>query len=147
MDLSILALECASLYILQITIKAAFYSIKLKLEFAILSRLVQYVGGPRQGTRQIPVSMTDMEAQSAGRAESHGEEYVTWNEVETDRPQTSELTKASALSKHIVRQVDIEIQELDYGETTPPQTWTSSTSLTKSKSMDPTPWERTSKKD
>ncbi|KAK5058544.1 hypothetical protein LTR84_010807 [Exophiala bonariae] len=149
MDLGILALECASLYILQITIKAAFYSIKLKLEFAILSRLVQYVGGPRQGTRQIPVSMSDMEAQSqstAGGQQNRGAEYVTWNEVETDRSRTSQLVKTSSLSRQIVRQVDIEIEELEHGESTPPRTWASSANFPEARPTNPSSWERSSKK-
>jgi hypothetical protein len=119
MDLGILALECASLYILQITIKAAFYSIKLKLEFAILSRLVQYVGGPRQGTRQLPVSLSNLEAQSRSTTGGEGNgvaEYVTWNEIKTGEARNSQLVKKSGMSTHIVRQVDIEIEEFDYDE-------------------------------
>jgi hypothetical protein len=43
MDLGLLGLEAASLYILETTFKAFLYSIKLKMEFAILSKLVQFV--------------------------------------------------------------------------------------------------------
>jgi len=124
MDLGILALECASLYILQITIKAAFYSIKLKLEFAILSRLVQYVGGRRQASSQPPITLSDVEARSgstAGREENGVTEYVNWKEVKTDGTRTSQLVKKSPLSKHIVRQVDIEIEQFDYDEIPPSQ--------------------------
>lgn len=46
MDLSLLGLEYANLYILEIVIKGAVYSVKLKLEFAILGKLVQYVRTP-----------------------------------------------------------------------------------------------------
>lgn len=45
MDLALLGLECASLYILETLLKGVIYSIKLKLEFAILSKLVSFVGG------------------------------------------------------------------------------------------------------
>lgn len=45
MDLALLGLECASLYILETLLKGVIYSIKLKLEFAILSKLVKFVGG------------------------------------------------------------------------------------------------------
>ncbi|GAB7352091.1 hypothetical protein MBLNU459_g2591t1 [Dothideomycetes sp. NU459] len=45
MDLALLGLECASLYILETLLKGVVYSIKLKLEFAILSKLVRFVGG------------------------------------------------------------------------------------------------------
>nr|POF03020.1 hypothetical protein CFP56_70023 [Quercus suber] len=44
MDLGLLGLECASLYILETLLKSVIYSIKLKLEFAILGKLVKFVG-------------------------------------------------------------------------------------------------------
>jgi hypothetical protein len=43
MDLGLLGLEYANLYILETSIKGLLYSIKLKLEFAILGKLVQFV--------------------------------------------------------------------------------------------------------
>lgn len=43
MDIVLLSVEAASLYILQILLKGLAYSIKLKLEFAILSKLVSIV--------------------------------------------------------------------------------------------------------
>jgi hypothetical protein len=46
MDLVLLGVEAASLYILQILLKGLVYSIKLKLEFAILSKLVSIVPRP-----------------------------------------------------------------------------------------------------
>ena len=52
MDLSLLGLEYANLYILEIVFKGMVYSVKLKLEFAILGKLVQYVRTP---TGQIPI--------------------------------------------------------------------------------------------
>lgn len=48
MDLALLGLEYASLYAIQITLKGAIYSIKLKLEFAVLGRLVDVVHADRQ---------------------------------------------------------------------------------------------------
>jgi hypothetical protein len=51
MDLGLLALEAASLYILETTLKGVVYAIKLKLEFAILSKLVKCAGG---GGRHCP---------------------------------------------------------------------------------------------
>ena len=47
MDLALLGLEAASLYILETLTKGVLYSIKLKLEFAILGKLVNFVGGNR----------------------------------------------------------------------------------------------------
>ncbi|KAF2159033.1 hypothetical protein M409DRAFT_30451 [Zasmidium cellare ATCC 36951] len=49
LDLGLLGLECASLYILETLLKGIVYSIKLKLEFAILSKLVKFVGGSKPG--------------------------------------------------------------------------------------------------
>lgn len=45
MDIALLSMEYASQYLLQNIVKIAFYSIKLKLEFAILGRLVKFVHG------------------------------------------------------------------------------------------------------
>lgn len=43
MDVALLSIEYASLLILETIIKGVFYSFKLKLEFAILGRLVKFV--------------------------------------------------------------------------------------------------------
>ncbi|OJJ47081.1 hypothetical protein ASPZODRAFT_1892294 [Penicilliopsis zonata CBS 506.65] len=48
MDLVLLGLEYASYYAVQITLKGVIYSVKLKLEFAVLGRLVDVVHGDRQ---------------------------------------------------------------------------------------------------
>ena len=45
-DLAILILEAINLFVMQTCLKPFFYSVKLLLEFAILSRLVEVVGGP-----------------------------------------------------------------------------------------------------
>lgn len=45
MDLGLLGLVSASLYILETLVKGIVYSIKLKLEFAILGKLVKFVRG------------------------------------------------------------------------------------------------------
>ena len=49
MDLGLLGIECASLYILETLVKGVVYSIKLKLEFAILGKLVGFVTGRGTG--------------------------------------------------------------------------------------------------
>jgi hypothetical protein len=43
MDVALLGVEFANLYIIQTTFKGVVYSIKLKLEFAVLGKLVQFV--------------------------------------------------------------------------------------------------------
>ncbi|KKK25001.1 hypothetical protein P175DRAFT_0444984 [Aspergillus ochraceoroseus IBT 24754] len=48
MDLVLLGLEYASYYSVQITLKGVIYSIKLKLEFAVLGKLVDVVQGNRR---------------------------------------------------------------------------------------------------
>lgn len=55
MDLGLLGLEAASYYILETMLKGVVYSIKLKLEFAILGKLVHFVGGGQRpaGNHQI----------------------------------------------------------------------------------------------
>lgn len=45
MDLGLLGAEAASLYLYEAIIKPVIYSIKLKLEFAVLGRLIQFAGG------------------------------------------------------------------------------------------------------
>ncbi|EAW11998.1 uncharacterized protein ACLA_007570 [Aspergillus clavatus NRRL 1] len=48
MDMALLGLEYASYYAVQITLKGAIYSLKLKLEFAVLGRLVDVIHGNRR---------------------------------------------------------------------------------------------------
>ncbi|KAJ5579159.1 hypothetical protein N7450_008026 [Penicillium hetheringtonii] len=48
MDIALLSIEYASLLILETTLKGVFYSVKLKLEFAILGRLVKFVSSSQQ---------------------------------------------------------------------------------------------------
>jgi hypothetical protein len=43
MDLALLGVEFANLYLIETTLKGVVYSIKLKLEFAVLGKLVQFV--------------------------------------------------------------------------------------------------------
>lgn len=54
MDVGLLATEAASLYLYQTVIKGSIYSIKLKLEFAILGKLINFVGqsGPNAADEQ-----------------------------------------------------------------------------------------------
>ncbi|GAB7364755.1 hypothetical protein MBLNU230_g5553t1 [Neophaeotheca triangularis] len=51
MDLALLGLECASLYIQATLLKGVIYSIKLKLEFAILGKIVNIVRPPRNAAQ------------------------------------------------------------------------------------------------
>lgn len=52
MDLVLLGMEAGSLYILETMLKGVVYSIKLKLELAVLGKLVKLVGSSRSGSQQ-----------------------------------------------------------------------------------------------
>lgn len=56
MDLLLLSLEYADFYAVQITLKGFVYSLKLKLEFAVLGRLVDLIQGSRD---PISVALAD----------------------------------------------------------------------------------------
>ncbi|KAJ5349533.1 hypothetical protein N7541_007260 [Penicillium brevicompactum] len=56
MDLLLLSLEYADFYAVQITLKGFVYSLKLKLEFAVLGRLVDLIQGSRH---PISVAIAD----------------------------------------------------------------------------------------
>jgi hypothetical protein len=57
MDLILLGLEGASLYILQTLLKGVIYSVKLKLEFAVLGKLVKHVRGAQPGPDLLKTSV------------------------------------------------------------------------------------------
>jgi hypothetical protein len=57
MDLVILGLEGASLYILQTLLKGIIYSVKLKLEFAVLGKLVKHVRNAQPGENLLKTSV------------------------------------------------------------------------------------------
>lgn len=58
MDCGLLAVEFANLYIIETTLKGFFYSIKLKLEFAVLGKLIKLVTTNRQTTNSKTQSST-----------------------------------------------------------------------------------------
>lgn len=70
LDIALLSCEFANLYIIETTFKGVVYSIKLKLEFAVLGKLVQFVcwnGNGSLGTRHSSVwTNDDKEASSFG---------------------------------------------------------------------------------
>lgn len=49
MDIVLIVMEYTNWYIIQTTLKTAIYSIKLKLEFAVLSRLILYINVSQSG--------------------------------------------------------------------------------------------------
>jgi len=58
LDITLLAFEYAGLYVLQVTYKAAVYSIKLKMEFSILNRLLDLFQGRVVESFSEPLSNT-----------------------------------------------------------------------------------------
>lgn len=88
MDLGLLGLVSASLYILETLVKGIVYSIKLKLEFAILGKLIKFVGGTSvsgEGERKSSVGFV----QTHGKATSidnnlDPSEFVDLNRLNTN---------------------------------------------------------------
>lgn len=95
MDLGLLGIECASLYILETLVKGVIYSVKLKLEFAILGKLVNFAIGQRPGTadgRSTSIGFVGEPAEkhSRGRGGSDGmndidiSDFVDLNRMSTN---------------------------------------------------------------
>ena len=85
MDLGLLGLECASLYILETLLKGVIYSIKLKLEFAILSKLVKFVGHSQADDRKASVGFVTANKQtSIDDNDMNISEFVDLKRVRTD---------------------------------------------------------------
>jgi hypothetical protein len=98
MDLFLLSLEAASLYILETLFKGVLYSIKLKLEFAILGKLVNFVGGNRADSvpRQASVGFVSTNGDKGDKGASTGisqdmnlDEFVDLTKVPTDNTHPS----------------------------------------------------------
>ncbi|KAJ6127589.1 hypothetical protein N7523_003201 [Penicillium sp. IBT 18751x] len=70
MDLLLLGLEYANFYAVQITLKGFIYSLKLKLEFAVLGKLVDLIQGSRH---PMSIAIADTLPLSRGGAETWGD--------------------------------------------------------------------------
>ena len=130
MDLGLLGLEAASLYILETIIKPTLYSMKLKLEFAILSRLVQFVGGQgRQDSantkRATSIAYVDSpDEKSAGSATGHEQydvsEFVDLSKTRSDTTYASptyDRGHRSETHRPGVTELDIDLARLEHSET------------------------------
>jgi hypothetical protein len=62
LDITLLGCEFANLYIIETTFKGVVYSIKLKLELAVLSQLVQFVTWTQGGSGRQSSSYDDEKA-------------------------------------------------------------------------------------
>ncbi|KAL6243754.1 hypothetical protein RBB50_009187 [Rhinocladiella similis] len=129
MDIGLLGLECASLYILETTIKPVFYSIKLKLEFAILGRLVKFVGGPRRGSNRppsltIPGSGEKRNSSALSRVDENDvSDFVDLTKIKTDVTRASHTRNRSTSLRRNGEDfdIDLEIARLEHVDTLPSQ--------------------------
>ena len=109
MDLVLLSLEAASLYILETLFKGVLYSIKLKLEFAILGKLVNFVGGSRAESiqRQGSVGFVDTngDKKSTGLSQDMNlDEFVDLTRVHTDMTHPSRPSESVQSRRKSARQ-------------------------------------------
>ena len=128
MDLGLLGLEAASLYILETIVKGFLYSVKLKLEFAILSRLVKFVGksGSDAGKRREE-SLANLEtneaiddekqAISTSRSQLDTSDFVDLSRVRTDFTHASpQPGRRSSLTRQGVTDLDLDLARLEHIE-------------------------------
>jgi len=136
MDLALLGLECASLYILETTTKPVFYSIKLKLEFAILGKLVHFVGRPQISHGHGSMAFSDSEKQNSatghyqhqarkrtleGDDENDISDFVDLTKIKTDVTRTSQPLRKQSTAKPdpYDLDIDLEIARMEHWETLP----------------------------
>lgn len=134
MDLALLGLECASLYILETTTKPVFYSIKLKLEFAILGKLVHFVGGPRTNGRGSTALSDHEKRNDSNNAHRRGStatkddandisEFVDLTKIQTDVTRTTQAPRKSSSARPEAQDhdldIDLEIARMEHWDTLP----------------------------
>lgn len=83
MDIGLVSMEYASLYVLEAGTKGTVYSIKLKLEFVILGQLVKFVGDtkPREG-QQVRQGQQDQQSHHGQHQDSVG--FITSHDMTVD---------------------------------------------------------------
>lgn len=134
MDLGLLGLVAASLYILETIFKALLYSIKLKLEFAVLSKLVRFVAqgdadfGAEPSTRSIayldedelgPPTAEKETGATAGRQNSlQVADFVDMTRARTNHTHASADAPArSSITRTGVTALDLDLARLEHAET------------------------------
>ncbi|KAF9692332.1 hypothetical protein EKO04_009788 [Ascochyta lentis] len=70
MDLALLGVEFANLYLIETTLKGVVYSIKLKLEFAVLGKLVQIVKVRTSSNNNSPRNATGLTLEKSKSADT-----------------------------------------------------------------------------
>ena len=107
MDFALLGVEFANLYIIETTFKGVVYSIKLKLEFAVLGKLVQFVTGTQSGsTRNRSVAF------KAGN--DHGEDILDF--VDQSRSPTDVTHAVGAPSGRRKSRADVNASDLSLAQ-------------------------------
>lgn len=123
MDVCLLGLEGASLYILETLCKGVVYSIKLKLEFAILGKLVRFVGGAEapDALRKNSVGFvnTDTEhkpssGQDQDMADMNIKEFVNLDKVATNVTNPSQPVDSVTSRRKSARQSGLDGFEIDF---------------------------------
>ena len=111
LDLCLLSLEAASLYILETLFKGVLYSIKLKLEFAILGKLVKFVGGNRAESMVRQGSVGFVSTNGGDKGASTGvdqdmnlDEFVDFSKVSTDVARPSRASESNQSRRKPPRQ-------------------------------------------
>lgn len=133
MDLGLLGLEAASLYIMETIFKAFLYSIKLKLEFAILSKLVRFVehGDAQSGRQRTSIAYLDENefgppvaekgmGSSTGLEGNHLEvkDFVDLTRARSNHTHASaEAPVRSSLVRPGVTDLDLDLARLEHAET------------------------------
>lgn len=132
MDLGLLGLEAASLYIMETIFKAFLYSLKLKLEFAILSKLVHFVGRgdseAGQARRSIayldenefgpPTAEKSSGSSTARQDHPNVPEFVDLARVRSDYTHASETAPArTSTTRPGVTDLDLDLARLEHVET------------------------------
>ena len=137
MDLGLLGLEAASLYILETIVKGFLYSVKLKLEFAILSKLVKFVGrggSDANGARTQSLAYIGddkVEEKRSGssktgsstalRDQNETSDFVDLTRVKTDvthaSPPPSFAGRLSTAARGRVDDFDIDLAQLEHSDT------------------------------
>jgi len=97
MDLIIIALELADLYILQTTLKGVVYSVKLKLEFAVLSKLIQIVRTRQSSSNQLSSERQGTVSGSEAEKPATGLTRCTSGKAGSPCPQDSNTTELARI--------------------------------------------------
>lgn len=112
MDSALLSIEYASLYLLETVIKGVCYSIKLKLEFAILGRLVKFVGG---ADRSIGFVNSKADRHQSKKNDEDISEFIDVTRIVTDVTHALRPSKRNP-SRVGVDDIDVECARFEHVE-------------------------------